>query len=141
MHAYTTPTLAPLALPRAAEPDAGTQTPPTHSFYVRLAASPCGRWLASGSAGGGRAYLFDAAAAAVPPRGTRAGEGAPWAGGVALEGGQTGEVGAMDWADGALATCADDGTVRVWRPDVEVARRCEDDPEEMKWEWAWASSA
>ena len=55
--------------------------------------------------------------------------------------GQTGEVGAMDWADGMLATCADDGTVRVWRPDVDVARQCAEDPEEMKWSWSWACNA
>lgn len=52
--------------------------------------------------------------------------------------GQTGEVGAVDWADGSLASCADDGTVRVWRPDIEVARRCEEDPESAKWDWMWA---
>lgn len=52
--------------------------------------------------------------------------------------GQKGEVGALDWADGMLATGADDGTVRVWRPDVEVYRSCIEDPEEKKWDWSWS---
>ncbi|KAH8113389.1 WD40 repeat-like protein [Phellopilus nigrolimitatus] len=86
----------------------------TNSFYVRAAVSPCGRWLASGGACGA-AFLFD---------------------GVELKG-QEGEVGALDWADGALATCADDGTVRVWRPDVERHRLCTENPEEARWDWSW----
>lgn len=57
--------------------------------------------------------------------------------GVQLRG-QGGEVAAVDWADGMLATCADDGTVRVWRPDEEVKSRCEKDPEESRWEYAWS---
>ena len=47
MHTYALPALAPLA----AHTHARMQT---QSFYVRLAASPCGRWLACGSGGGGR---------------------------------------------------------------------------------------
>lgn len=57
--------------------------------------------------------------------------------GVELQG-QSGEVGAVDWAEGMLASCADDGTVRVWRPDLEVYRECEGDPERMKWDYCWA---
>lgn len=57
--------------------------------------------------------------------------------GVQLRG-QTGEVAAVDWAEGMLATCADDGTVRVWRSEEEIKRRCTKDPEELKWEYAWS---
>ncbi|KAI0332507.1 WD40 repeat-like protein [Cubamyces sp. BRFM 1775] len=103
----------------------------TNSFYVRMAASPCGRWLACGGAVDGKAYLYDVSAAGR----TRSASGVR---GVELKG-QTGEVGAVDWADGMLATCADDGTVRVWRPDMDVSRQCRDDPEEMKWNWAWST--
>ena len=114
----------------------------TNSFYVKLAASPCGRWLASGNAADGRAYLFDVASRASAARGRDVGAGQDeWDGAVELRGQMVGEVGAMDWAEGALAMCGDDGTVRVWRPDVEVARRCAEAPEEMKWEWSWASDA
>ena len=110
----------------------------TNSFYVKLAASPCGRWLASGNAADGQAYVFDVASKASAARAREVGAGrSEWEGGVELRG-QTGEVGAMDWAEGMLAMCADDGTVRVWRPDIEVARRCAEDPGEMKWEWSWA---
>ena len=58
--------------------------------------------------------------------------------------GQRGEVGAVDWAHESigLATCADDGTVRVWRENVDVYRRCQDEKErdEMKWSWCWVSN-
>ncbi|OCH93556.1 WD40 repeat-like protein [Obba rivulosa] len=110
--------------------------PQSTSFYVRLAASPCGRWLASGSACG-RAYLFDAGTAgAAAARGPGGYVGA----GVEV-GGQSGELSALDWAEGMLATCADDGTVRVWRPDAEVHRRCEEDSLEERWNWSWAVSS
>lgn len=94
----------------------------TNSFYVRIGTSPCGRWLASGGVNGS-AFLFDVGA----------GDGS----GVELRG-QEGEVGALDWAKGALATCADDGTVRVWRPDLERYRTCCDNAEEEQHSWSWA---
>ncbi|TFK86484.1 WD40 repeat-like protein [Polyporus arcularius HHB13444] len=145
VHTYTTPSLDPLSgIPPT---ELGMHDPHAHthpsmqsnSFYVRLAGSPCGRWLAAGNAVDGRAYLFDVANAASAARAKDVGRFG-WESAVELRG-QTGEVGAMDWAEGMLATCADDGTVRVWRPDVEVARLCVDDPEEMKWGWSWASNA
>jgi denticleless len=101
----------------------------TNSFYVRAMISPCGRWLASGGAANGSVFLFDVAA------GTRD-RTVERTNGVELHG-QKGEVGAIDWAEDMLATCADDGTVRVWRPDIEVYRRCENEPEEMGWNWSW----
>ncbi|KAH9943128.1 WD40 repeat-like protein [Epithele typhae] len=151
VHTYALPTLAPLsgAAPGADPYAFADPRMQTNSFYVRLAASPCGRWLASGSVVdgvAGRAYLFDAAAAASARRAWEVGRSSSsslGAGctntGVELRG-QMGEVGALDWADGILATCADDGTVRVWRPDVEIARRCAEESEEMKWEWSCASA-
>ncbi|RPD61859.1 WD40 repeat-like protein [Lentinus tigrinus ALCF2SS1-7] len=145
IHTYSVPWLDPLSGVPPIE--LGTHDPHAHthpnlqsnSFYVRLAGSPCGRWLAAGNAVDGRAYLFDVASAASAARARDVGRFG-WEGAVELKG-QTGEVGAMDWAEGMLATCADDGTVRVWRPDVEVARRCVDEPEEMKWEWSWTLNA
>ncbi|KZP12082.1 WD40 repeat-like protein [Athelia psychrophila] len=107
----------------------------TNSFYVRVATSPCGRWLASGAAAAGSVFLYDISNAARAARDT-----SPPARGVQLAG-QTGEVAALDWADGMLATCADDGTVRVWRADEEVYSRCRKDPEESKWEWAFSARA
>lgn len=97
----------------------------TNSFYVRTAVSPCGRWLASGGAGGS-AFLFDIGAG---------GSELGCMEGVELRG-QEGEVGTVDWADGAVATCADDGTVRVWRPDIERFRLCAENPDEAKWDWS-----
>lgn len=52
--------------------------------------------------------------------------------------GQKGEIGAIDWAEGCVASCADDGTVRVWRPELEVYSACVEDPEERRWDWSWA---
>lgn len=144
VHTYSAPWLEPLS--GYPPTQLGTHDPYahthanmlTHLFYVRLAASPCGRWLAGGNAVDGRAYLFDVASAASATRAKDVGQFG-WDPPVELKG-HTGEVGAMDWADGMLATCSDDGTVRVWKPDIEVARRCADEPEEMKWEWSWASN-
>lgn len=111
----------------------------THSFYVRISTSPCGRWLASGGAAAGSAFLFDVSNAFKAS--TCCASSSPFedhSKGVQIRG-QVGEVAAVDWAsDGMLATCADDGTVRVWRPDADVHRRCAKDSEESKWEWAWS---
>lgn len=102
----------------------------TNSFYVGLAMSPCGRWLASGSTGTkGSNFLFDVSNAARPC--------SPSPNGVELRG-QLGEVGALDWADNAVATCADDGTVRVWRPHAQTYKSCIEQPEEKKWDWCWS---
>ncbi|KAI0771938.1 WD40 repeat-like protein [Trametes elegans] len=154
VHTYTLPSLQALSGHTAPEPAPAPAPIPstvvtyddphafsdprmkTNSFYVRMATSPCGRWLAAGSATGGRAYLYDISLAG------RAGEiiSAGWGAGVELKG-QLGEMGAVDWANGMLATCADDGTVRVWRPDLEVSRQCRTDPDEMRWNWAWSTDA
>ncbi|KAI9067644.1 WD40 repeat-like protein [Trametes sanguinea] len=150
VHTYALPSLTPLSghstsTPPTGNADADAAEDPhafshlrmkTTSFYVRMATSPCGRWLAAGGIAEGRAYLYDVATAG---RARDAGRGW-WGPGVELRG-HTGEVGAMDWADGMLATCGDDGTVRVWRPDLDVSRQCEADPEEMKWSWAWATDS
>ena len=79
----------------------------TNSFYVRASVSPCERWLATGGTSGS-AFLFDVGANRDDKLVTE---------GVELRG-QEGEVGAVDWASDSLVTCADDGTVRIWRPDI-----------------------
>jgi denticleless len=105
----------------------------SNSFYVGLALSPCGRWLASGGTGKqGSTFLFDVSNAARS-------SSAIVQRGVELKA-QLGEIGAVDWASDTLATCADDGTVRVWRPDIETYRECQEQPEEKKWDWSWAIS-
>ncbi|KAG6903357.1 hypothetical protein C0995_013110 [Termitomyces sp. Mi166 len=109
----------------------------TNSFYVGLTLSPCGRWLATGSGAGGNstqgsAFLFDVGNA------TRQTNPAYLQEAVQLKS-QQGEVGAVDWAENMLASCADDGTVRVWRPDVEIYRECITNPENSRWDWSWNS--
>lgn len=78
----------------------------------------------------GNSFLFDVENACRPF--------IPSQQGVELKG-KVGEVGAVDWARDMLATCTDDGTVRVWRPDVATHRLCESQPEECRWDWTWAS--
>jgi denticleless len=100
---------------------------------VKSSLSPCGKWLATGCSSDGKAFLFDVS---NPSRGVDIhGMGT----GIELQG-HTGEVGAIDWASNALATSSDDGTVRVWRPDVEIYRKCVRDPEE-KWNWRWVNGS
>ncbi len=85
----------------------------------------------------GSVYLFDVTSSARARRCGGGGGGDGRGRGVELQG-QKGEVGAVDWAEGALTTCADDGTVRIWREDIETYRHCQEDPEEMKWGWSWS---
>lgn len=102
----------------------------TSSFYVGLSVSPCGRWLAcGGSSHKGNSFLFDVENAARP--GSRPQQG------IELQG-QKGEVGAVDWAQNMLATCTDDGTVRIWRPDIDARMKCLENPEESRWDWSWS---
>ncbi|KAJ7499178.1 WD40-repeat-containing domain protein, partial [Mycena latifolia] len=101
------------------------------NFYVKLAASPCGRWLATGGSGvSGSSFMFEVSNA------TR-GSGVSTA--VELKG-HTGDAGGVDWASDMLSTCWDDGMVRVWRPDIETHRTCMERPEEQRWDWCWATS-
>jgi denticleless len=129
VHTYAASTLLPLS-------QKGTFKHPkmnTNSFWVRLALSPDGRSLVSGSSAtdtGASAFLFDAShiAAAAPPI-------LPDLAGVQLTG-QKGEVGGVDWAQDMLATCSDDGTVRVWRFDPEIRQQCDVD-DDARWTWTW----
>ncbi|KAG1718237.1 WD40-repeat-containing domain protein [Suillus occidentalis] len=132
LYIYSYPTLTPVR----------TESHPslqTNSFYVRLATSPCGRWLASGSTSrAGSLFLFDISNAGrvAPSYGKRADE--PISPTVRFSG-QSGEIGAVDWARDMVASCADDGTVRIWRPDLEVYQNCISNSEEQKWDWFWST--
>ncbi|KAI0068996.1 WD40 repeat-like protein [Artomyces pyxidatus] len=132
IHTYAMPSLLPLS-----DTPGRAFTHPqmlTNSFYVRLALAPNGRWLASGSTmtgGFGSAFLYDVSQTALA-----APTGIAETAGVQLAA-QRGEVGAVDWAEGMLATCSDDGSVRIWRTDDEMRRRC-DEEDDAHWNWAWA---
>ncbi|KAI6164951.1 WD40-repeat-containing domain protein [Pisolithus thermaeus] len=127
IHAYDSSSLIPV--------ESITHPKMLSSFYVRLASSPCGRWLASGcTAKSGSVFLYDVSnigrlSSTMPPTAA-----------VELRG-QTGEVGAVDWATNMIASCADDKTVRVWRPDLGVYQDCIAHPEERAWEWSWSTEA
>lgn len=124
IHTYDLPTLTPLRTRLQHE------KLQTNSFYVGLSVSPCGRWLACGGSGTqGNSFIFDVENACRPFV-SQACKG------VELMG-RAGEVGAVDWAQSMLATCTDDGTVRIWRPDIVRHRWCQSQPEEG-WSWSWA---
>ncbi|KAG1753781.1 WD40-repeat-containing domain protein [Suillus paluster] len=132
LYTYSYPTLTPHR----------TETHPnlqTNSFYVRLATSPCGRWLASGSTSrAGSLFLFDINNAGRIAASYGMGADEPVSPAVRFRG-QASEIGAIDWARNMVASCADDGTVRIWRPDLEVYQNCVANPEEQKWEWLWST--
>ena len=129
VHTYAASTLLPLS-------QKGTLKHPnmhTNSFWVRLALSPDGRSLLSGSSGtnkGASAFLFDVSQTALA-----ASSILPDFAGVELPG-QKGEVGGVDWAQDMLATCSDDGTVRVWRFNPRVRQHCDLEPD-ARWSWTW----
>lgn len=119
------------ASPEAIRP--GVYTDPAllvNSFYIRLALSPCGRYLSSGSARGGVASW------AVDTRETGGGGGGGseavrlrmGMGGSAWAAGREREMGAVDWGRDVLAACADDLATRIWRADPERAKAIGEDP-------------
>jgi denticleless len=127
IHTFSADTLTPISSSRFSH-----ETMRTNSFYIKSAISPCGKWMITGSSDR-KAFLYDVSNA------SRNFEISPWEGKggvVELEGSRS-EVGAVDWGHDIFAACYD-RVVRVWRPDIETHRLCEDDPEEQKWNWNWA---
>ncbi|KAG7449441.1 WD40 repeat-like protein [Guyanagaster necrorhizus] len=123
VHTYTRSSLLPMSNSYAHE------RMQTNSFYITLAMSPCGRWLSSGSTGRGSAFLYDVHSAWQPF--------AMEEKGVELQG-QQGDIGGVAWCSDGLVTGADDGTVRVWRPDVDAYHHCLEHPDEKRWHWSWS---
>ncbi|KAF9652109.1 WD40 repeat-like protein [Thelephora ganbajun] len=128
IHTFSTDTLTPLSSTFSHE------TMRTNSFYVKSAISPCGKWIVTGSSDR-KAFLYDVSNA------SRNFEISSWEGkcSVVELGGNRSEVGAVDWGHDIFATCCD-RAVKVWRPDIEIRRSCERDPQEQKWNWSWATS-
>ncbi|TFK76171.1 WD40 repeat-like protein [Pluteus cervinus] len=127
VHTYALPTLANIPV------DYKHQNLQATSFSIGLSTSPCGQWLACGSSGqNGSCFLFDIKNAARPFYNSHS-----LGTGVELRG-QRGDICAVDWSSESLATCADDGTIRLWRPDLVTYRECQEQPEEKQWEWAWS---
>ncbi|KAG0705406.1 WD40-repeat-containing domain protein [Suillus ampliporus] len=132
LYTYSYPTLTPLRT----ETHRNLQT---NSFYVRLATSPCGRWLASGSTSrAGSLFLFDISNAGRIAESYGMGADEPVSPALRFPA-QAGEIGAVDWARDMVASCADDGTVRIWRPDLDMYQNCVANSEERKWEWLWST--
>lgn len=100
------------------------------TFYVGMAISPCGRFIASGSVGTtGSTYLFDVSRAGQPFVSTECG--------IELHG-QRSEIGGVDWGHDMLATCADEGTVHVYRPNAEMYSKCIEGDKDARMEWGGA---
>jgi WD40 repeat protein len=105
------------------------------SFYLRLAVSPCSRYLANGSSNGA-VYLYDTE-----------GKGDD---GVRVVGHES-EISGISWGKDRvrpppftlssiiltmmiqLATCSDDNIVRVWSPNQKIARARVNEEVRRKW--------
>ncbi len=121
---YSTKTLMPL------------ETSYTHrnlrvdDFYSKLALSPDGSWLASGSNRDVHSvFLFDVCRAGRYYVDPMAGLGVQINTGIS-------DIGAVDWCDGCLASC-EAYNVRFWRPDVDIYCTCKENPSEYSREWLW----
>ncbi|KAK8844587.1 hypothetical protein IAR55_006434 [Kwoniella newhampshirensis] len=101
------------------------------SFYIRLAVSPDGKHLASGSCRGGL-MTWDTKQK-DGGQATRLGMGM---GGVAWPQGKEREVCAMDWGKDMIAATSDDLATRVWRENRQAAKWLRDDPNVARQEWA-----
>ncbi|ORY22130.1 WD40-repeat-containing domain protein [Naematelia encephala] len=119
----TSPPLPEAIQPRVfANPDFLIRT-----FYVRLAVSPDGRYLACGNSHDG-IMTFD----------TRDGKGVKV--GLGYGGyGREREVSAVDWGKDLLVACADDLATRVYRPNMEARELMRRDPYKAGSEWAGAA--
>ncbi|WVW81447.1 hypothetical protein I302_103441 [Kwoniella bestiolae CBS 10118] len=100
------------------------------SFYIRLAISPDGRYLSSGSCKGG-VMTWDTRAK-DGSQATRLGLGM---GGVQWPEGKEREVGAVDWGRDMLAASSDDLATRIWRSNRDAAKWLRDDPIKASEEW------
>ncbi|CAK5276039.1 unnamed protein product [Mycena citricolor] len=130
IHTYARDTLAPTG-------NSFTHPNLRTNFYVKLSTSACGRWLASGGARldgseSSSAFVFD-----VDSQGQRR-TGHQSSNALELKGSGDGDSGGLDWAEGMLATCWDQGVVRIWRPEAQSHRSCLDNPENSRWDWLWA---
>lgn len=104
-----------------------------NSFFVRMALSPCGRWLASGSSGcDAHIYALDGRPALPFVQGA-----VQYRRGVILRK-HADEVHGIDWGVNTLAMAADDQLVSIWRHDPEAREKCREDPEAQTWNWHWA---
>ncbi|KAM0791339.1 hypothetical protein ACM66B_005807 [Microbotryomycetes sp. NB124-2] len=91
------------------------------TFYIRLAVSPCSRYIASGSSHGS-IFLWDAEGSGRDA--------------VRVQGHEK-EVSGLSWGRDRIASCADDSLVRVWNLDCGVARARRDKASpEMNWRWS-----
>ncbi|KAL8280177.1 hypothetical protein RQP46_007507 [Phenoliferia psychrophenolica] len=89
------------------------------TFYVRLALSPCSRYLATGSSDGA-AYVWD-----TEGNGKDA---------VRVVGHEK-EVSGLDWGHETMATCSDDELVRVWSFKQGIAQQAREE-KEVRWRWS-----
>ncbi|WVQ94312.1 hypothetical protein IAU59_001391 [Kwoniella sp. CBS 9459] len=105
------------------------------SFYIRLAVSPDGRYLSSGSCRGGVMTWDTRSPSGQDDKATRLGMGM---GGVVWPEGKEREVCAVDWGKDMLAASSDDLATRIWRSNRDAARWLKDDPAAASQEWVGA---
>ncbi|WVF66701.1 hypothetical protein IAT40_001443 [Kwoniella sp. CBS 6097] len=105
------------------------------SFYIRLAISPDGRYLSSGSCRGGVMTWDTKSPTGRDDQATRLGMGM---GGVVWPEGKEREVCAVDWGKDMLAASSDDLATRIWRSNRDAARWLKQDPAAASQEWVGA---
>lgn len=103
------------------------------SFYVRASFSPCGRFVASGSADS-MGYIWDLEGdgGVGSCGGLEGGERRPI---VQLDGHRGGDVSVVEWCKSDMfkvVTCGDDTTVKVWRAHCGDAAEDEDKDERVR---------
>lgn len=81
-----------------------------NSSYGSMAMSPCRRWVAAGGMFGTVVVFNIEKLGCVGDKTVRPDS-------ISLDA-QNGEVNGISWSDHSIATCADDGTVRVWCTDI-----------------------
>ncbi|KAK4056692.1 hypothetical protein OIO90_002244 [Microbotryomycetes sp. JL221] len=92
------------------------------TFYVRVAVSPCSRYIVSGSSNGNM-FMWDAQG--------------PGTDAVRIQGHEK-EVSGLSWAKDRIVSCSDDHLIRVWQfnPQVARARRSSLSAPENRWRWS-----
>ncbi|KAL7417701.1 WD40-repeat-containing domain protein [Mrakia frigida] len=99
------------------------------TFYSRLAMSPCGRYLTSGSARG-RVHLWEVGGSWTRGCDERERQG------IVLKGDEGGrEIGCVDWGGEGFASVSDDLNVRVWKSNEVAAAWLKEEKEAAEWSW------
>ncbi|CED84570.1 mRNA export protein (contains WD40 repeats) [Phaffia rhodozyma] len=105
------------------------------SFYTRLALSSCGRYLTSGSTSG-KVHIWEVGGGLTRTLSAKESEGIVLNTSGAGAAAGAFETTGVSWGSQGFASCADNSTVRMWRPNVEIAEFLRTDPLRASWNWS-----